>query len=147
MGRAPKSQSIDVQNPTNTPFNNMKLAWRKYVWHGGAHMIEVERTYIPHEQIPEFLEGECGHRKLVMEWNIYKWVPHKQMSKCQGFKTILATFGIFLIALTLMPLLFHFCHTLHNSRFGNQPHLCKYACGYELENNIGNNTHPLSEDV
>jgi hypothetical protein len=30
-----------------------------------------------------------------MEWNIYKWVPHKQMSKCQGSKTILAIFGTF----------------------------------------------------
>jgi len=74
MGHALKSQSIDVQNRTNTPFNNMKLVWRKYVRHGGAHMVEV-----PHEQIPKFLEGECGHGELVMDWNMYKWVPHKQM--------------------------------------------------------------------
>jgi hypothetical protein len=135
-----KSQSIDVQNPTNTPFNNMKLAWRKYVRHGGAHMVQVEKTYILHEWILEFLKGEHRHRELVVEWNIYKWMPHKQMLRCQGSKTILAIFGIFKFAFTLMPLLFHFCHTFHNSRFGNWPHLCKYACGYELWDNHANTT-------
>jgi len=121
----------------------MKLVWRKYVWHGGAHMVEVEKIYIPHEWILEFLEGEHGHRELVVEWNIYKWMPHKQMSRCQGSKIILAIFGIFLFTFIFMLLLFHFCHTLHNSRFGNWPHLCKYACEYELGDNHENNTQSI----
>jgi hypothetical protein len=29
MGRVLKSQSIDVRNSTNTPFNNTNLAWKK----------------------------------------------------------------------------------------------------------------------
>jgi hypothetical protein len=41
-------------------------------------MVEVESTYIPHERIPlKFFEGEPGHEKLDMEWNICKQVPPK----------------------------------------------------------------------
>ncbi len=39
-------------------------------------MVEVESTYIPHEQISlKFFEGEPGHGKLNMEWKICKQVP------------------------------------------------------------------------
>ncbi len=49
---------------------------QKDVRHGGAYMVEVESTYIPHERIPlEFFEGEFGHGELDVEWNIYKHVP------------------------------------------------------------------------
>jgi hypothetical protein len=67
MGHVPKSQSIDVQNLTNTPFNNIKMAWKKYVQHGGAHMAKVESAYIPHEQVLEFFESERDHIKLAVE--------------------------------------------------------------------------------
>jgi hypothetical protein len=67
------------------------------------------------------------------------------INKCQDDKDPKPSwpFWYFLFAFTLMPLLFHFCHTLHNSRFGNWPHLCRYACGYELEDNYGNNTQSI----
>ncbi len=48
MGCASKSQYIEIQNPKKSPFNNMDLAWKKDVRHGGAHIIEVECAYIPH---------------------------------------------------------------------------------------------------
>ncbi len=38
----------------------------------------------------KILDGEWNHEDSLMEWNIYKWVPHKQMSKCQKFNTTLA---------------------------------------------------------
>jgi hypothetical protein len=42
MGRASKSQSIEIQNPRKSPFNNMDLVWKKDVQYGRAHLIEVE---------------------------------------------------------------------------------------------------------
>ncbi len=41
MGCASKSQPIDIQNPKRSPFNNMDLVWKKYVWHGEAHIIKL----------------------------------------------------------------------------------------------------------
>jgi hypothetical protein len=55
--------------------------WKKYVRHGGAHIIEVECVYIPHAQISEFLNGERSHENSPMEWNIYKWVPSQENVK------------------------------------------------------------------
>ncbi len=81
MGRASKSQYIEIQNPTKSPFNNMDLVWKKDVWHGGAHIIEVECAYIPHARIPEFLNGERSHEDSLMEWNIYKRVPSQENVK------------------------------------------------------------------
>ncbi len=36
MGRASKSQYIEIQNPKKSPFNNMDLAWKKnrLTWRG-----------------------------------------------------------------------------------------------------------------
>jgi hypothetical protein len=58
MGRASKSQYIEIPNPKKSPFNNMDLVWKKYVRHERAHIIEVECAYIPHAQISEILNGE-----------------------------------------------------------------------------------------
>ncbi len=55
MGCASKSQSIDIQNPKRSPFNNMDLVWRKNVWHGEAHIIKVECAYISHAWVPKNL--------------------------------------------------------------------------------------------
>ncbi len=81
MGRASKSQYIEIQNLKKSPFNNMDLVWKKYVWHGGAHIIEVECAYIPHAQILEFLNGEQSHEDSLMKWNIYKRVPSQENVK------------------------------------------------------------------
>jgi hypothetical protein len=48
MGHVSKSQSIEIQNPRRSPFNNMYLVWRKDVLYGGPHIIEVECAYILH---------------------------------------------------------------------------------------------------
>jgi hypothetical protein len=58
MGRASKSQNIEIQNPKKSPFNNMDLVWKKDVRHGGAHIIKVECASIPHARILEFLNNE-----------------------------------------------------------------------------------------
>jgi hypothetical protein len=81
MGCASKSQYIEIQNPKKSPFNNMDLVWKKDVWHGGAHTIEVECTYIPHARISEFLNDERSHEDSPMEWNIYKRVPSQENVK------------------------------------------------------------------
>jgi hypothetical protein len=48
MGRASKSQYMEIQNPKKSPFNNMNLVWKKNVRHGKAHIIKVECAYITH---------------------------------------------------------------------------------------------------
>jgi hypothetical protein len=87
MGHASKSQYIEIQNPKKSPFNNMDLVWKKYVWHERAYIIEVECAYIPHARILEFLNGEQNHEDSLMEWNIYKRVPSQEnvkMSRIQN---------------------------------------------------------------
>ncbi len=81
MGRASKSQYIEIQNPTKSPFNNMDLLWKKNVRRGGPHIIEVECAYVPHAQISKFLNGERSHENSPMEWNIYKRVPSQENVK------------------------------------------------------------------
>ncbi len=81
MGHASKSQYIEIQNPKKSPFNNMDLVWKKNVWHGGAHIIEVECAYIPHARISEFLNSVQSHEDSPMEWNIYKRVPSQENVK------------------------------------------------------------------
>ncbi len=81
MGRASKSQYIEIQNPTKSPFNNMDLLWKKDVRRGGPHIIEVECAYVPHAQISKFLNGERSHENSPMEWNIYKRVPSQENVK------------------------------------------------------------------
>jgi hypothetical protein len=72
MGCASNSQSIEIQNPRKSPFNNMDLVWTKNVRHGGTHVIEVEYAYIPHPWFSKFLNGEQSHEDSLMKWNIYK---------------------------------------------------------------------------
>jgi hypothetical protein len=81
MGCASKSQSIEIQNPWKSPFNNMDLVWKKDFQHGRPHIIKVECAYIPHAWILEFLNGEQSHEYSWMGWNIYKWVPPQENVK------------------------------------------------------------------
>lgn len=53
----------------------MDIMWTNDAWHGGAHIIEIECAYIPHEWVLKNLDGECNHEDSLMEWNVYKWVP------------------------------------------------------------------------
>jgi hypothetical protein len=136
MDRAPKSQSIDVQNPitTQTWCEGKMCNMVGHIWWGWKHI------HLPHEKVPKFSKGECGHGKLAMEWNIYKRVPHKEMSRCQESKTILAIHGMFFffhsraIVISFLSYLLWFL-------VSHWPHLCRYACGYGPEDNYGDNTH------
>jgi hypothetical protein len=84
MGCASKSQSIEMQNPRRSPLNNMDLVWTKDIQHGGAHIIEVECTYMPHARVLRFLNNEQSHENSPME----------RMSKFQKSKTTLAIFSM-----------------------------------------------------
>jgi hypothetical protein len=84
MGCASKSQSIEIQNPKKSPFNNMDLVWTKDIEHERAHIIEIECTYMPHAWVLKFLNNEQNHENSPMEW----------MSKCQESKTTLSIFGM-----------------------------------------------------
>jgi hypothetical protein len=39
MGRTPKFQAIEVQNPMKVPFSNKDLVWTNGVQHGGQNKI------------------------------------------------------------------------------------------------------------
>jgi hypothetical protein len=84
MGPASKFQSIEIQNPRRSPFNNMDLVWTKDIENGRAHIIEVECTYMPHARVLKFINNEQNHENSSME----------RMSRCQESKTTLAIFGM-----------------------------------------------------
>jgi hypothetical protein len=75
MGRASKSQYIEIQNPKKSPFNNMDLVWKKKCSTSRVTYNRIECAYIPHAQILVFLNGKRSHEHYSMEWNIYKRVP------------------------------------------------------------------------
>jgi hypothetical protein len=50
----------------------MDLVWTHGVWHEGANKASIEIAYIPHAHVFEFLEGEWGDVKTLVEWNIHK---------------------------------------------------------------------------
>jgi hypothetical protein len=73
MGRASKSQYIEIQNPTKS----LLTTW---TW-CGKKIIEVECAYIPSARISKFLNGERSHEDSPMEWNIYKQGPSQENVK------------------------------------------------------------------
>jgi hypothetical protein len=58
MGRAPKAQSKQVQNPTKLPFSNVDLVWVKDEDHGGSNKKSIDMAYIPYAHVQDFLEGK-----------------------------------------------------------------------------------------
>jgi hypothetical protein len=79
MGRVPKSQSIQIQSPIKFPFSNVDLVWTPRVMHGGTNKVSIDIAYITHALVCEFLEGEGGGAKTLVEWNIHKNLPHKRI--------------------------------------------------------------------
>jgi hypothetical protein len=108
MGRASKSQSIDIQNPRKSPFNNMDLVWKKDVQHGGAYIIEVE--YISHAQVSEFSSDERNHEDSPIEWNIYKRVPSQENVKMPRIQNHLGHiwYDVLLFIFVIWNLFFNF---------------------------------------
>ncbi len=92
MGRASKSQYIEIQNPKKSPFNNMNLVQKKDVRHGGAHIIKVECAYIPCARISKILNGKRSHEDFLVEWNIYKQVPSQENVKIPRIQNHLGHF-------------------------------------------------------
>jgi hypothetical protein len=81
MGWTSKSQIIEVQNPTKSPFPNPNLVWKKGEWHGSTNKISIECSPIPHGCVHEFLEGEWGDLHSLIERNIFKNVPTQNIIK------------------------------------------------------------------
>jgi hypothetical protein len=50
----------------------MDLMWILGVKPKGVNKASIEIAYIPHACLFEFLEGEQGDAKTLMEWNIHK---------------------------------------------------------------------------
>jgi hypothetical protein len=109
MGCVSKSQSIEIQNPRKSPFNNMDLMWRKDVWHGKAHVIEVKCAYIPHAWILEFSNGERSNEDSPMKWNIYKRIPPQENVKMPRIQNRLGHiwYDVLLFTLTIWNLFFN----------------------------------------
>ncbi len=110
MGRASKSQYIEIHNPKKSSFNNMDLVWKNDVWHGRAHIIKVECAYIPHAWILKFLNGERNHEDSLMEWNIYKWVPSQKNVKMPRIQNHLSHiwYDVLLFTFVIWNLFFNF---------------------------------------
>jgi hypothetical protein len=69
MGQIPLFQSIQVQNPTMSPFSNVDLVWKNGFRHGGHNKVAIEITYIPPTRISKKLECEQGDMQTPIEWN------------------------------------------------------------------------------
>jgi hypothetical protein len=72
MVRTPLSQSIEIHNPTKSPFSNVDLVWKDGFRHGGQNKVAIETTYIPHVRVYEFLQSEQRDMQNVVKWNISK---------------------------------------------------------------------------
>jgi hypothetical protein len=55
---------------------------------------------------------------LAMEWNIYKRVPPQVNVKMPRIQSHFGHTWFFFFAFAFVPLLFHFCHILYDSRYG-----------------------------
>ncbi len=79
-----KSQSIEIQNPTKSPFSNVDLVWKNGFRHGGQNKVVIETTYIPHAS--KFLQGEQRDIQTPVEWNIQKNLSPQQNVKILTIK-------------------------------------------------------------
>jgi hypothetical protein len=78
MGHVLKSQYVEIQNQ-RSPFNNMDLMWKKDVQHGNVYIIKLKCAYMPHAWVAKILNSEQNYEDSLMEWNIYKLIPHKKI--------------------------------------------------------------------
>jgi hypothetical protein len=77
MGRIPWAQSIEIQNPTRSPFSNVDLVWKDGLRHGGQNKMVIEIAYIPHARVFEFLQGERKDMQTSVEWKLEKILSHQ----------------------------------------------------------------------
>ncbi len=90
--------SIEIQNPTKSPFSNVDLVWKDGFRHGNQNKVAIETIYIPHAHVFDFLPGERGVMQTTIESNISKNLsPQEDVNEsminnhlghtCYGFKT------------------------------------------------------------
>jgi hypothetical protein len=82
----PKSQSIQLQSPIKSCFQNVDLVWIPEVRHGGTNKVLIKIVYIAHAHVLEFLEGKWGDVETPMEWNMHKNVPPREDIKTPSIK-------------------------------------------------------------
>jgi hypothetical protein len=78
MGQTPLSQSIEIQNPTKSPFSNLDLVLKNGFRHGGQSNVTIKIAYIPHDRVFEFLQGERRDMQIAVKCNISKNVSLQQ---------------------------------------------------------------------
>jgi len=88
--------------------------------------------------------GEQNHEDSLMEWNIYKWVPHNKMLKCQESKITLTIFGITLYCSLMLYDFFKKYYIIPNLKSKIDCTFCRYARWYGLKDNCGNPNHHRS---
>ncbi len=49
--------------------------WTLQMRHGSNNKVSIKIAYIAHAHVCEFLEGEQGDVKTLVEWNTYKNLP------------------------------------------------------------------------
>jgi hypothetical protein len=64
----------------------MDLMWILGVRHKGENKASIGIAYIPHACVFEFLEGEQGDAKTLMEWNIHKKLASQKDIKNPSIK-------------------------------------------------------------
>ncbi len=52
--------------------------WKDGFRHGGQNKVASEIAYVPHAHVFEFLQGERGDMRIVVEWNIPKKISLQQ---------------------------------------------------------------------
>jgi hypothetical protein len=95
MGRAPKAQSKQVQNPTKSPFSNVDLVWVKDEDHGGSNKKSIDVAYIPYAHVQDFLEGKWGDLCALVECNIHKNMFAQKDVKTPQFGTTSGILGMY----------------------------------------------------
>jgi hypothetical protein len=139
MGWVPKSQSIQVQSPIQFPFSNVDLVWTPEMRHGGTNKVSIEIAYIAHAC--EFLEGERGDAKTLVEWNMHKNLPPQKDIKTPSIKNHLNHIWY--------NVMFHAFHLFF--KCPSQTHMiftirmfCRYDCAYGLDDHHNDPNHARS---
>jgi hypothetical protein len=83
-GQIPLFQSIQVQNPTMSPFSNVDLVWKNGFKHGGHNKVAIEITHIPPcKDIKKFGVWTKGHANPDWMKQKQKLGLEKKKSKLQ----------------------------------------------------------------
>jgi hypothetical protein len=87
MGKIPKFQAIEVQNPMKVPFSNKDLMWTNGVQHGAQNKMSTKIAHVPYVCVSIFLESEHKDMDTFVGWPMHKNVPPQMNIKHLTIKT------------------------------------------------------------